>query len=341
MAISTPDMDGHPVGLADWLELHVLASGVDSYPVENLVAAWDPERDEESENIGDDDAYGEDLMQRAANEILRRCEILGEHYPFFLSEDGALLTRCEIITPGGYVYLFCLWLSQANDGGYIGSNHFPITNRDRDLFQVCATLAAAGFLEGHAHSFGWPRADESGFIAALNRTYSLLGEGRPKPGPRFPPGVSRQTKDAGIDVIAWRDVPDRTCGRLYLLGQAASGRNWQGKSITHLITGFHDDFFLDTPPSPPIPALFVPFCLQDWADLNPDYEIEEAVNGYLRRQTRDFGILFFRYRMAYYAAKGLELAAAAVVRIERAQEFASVRARVDSFLLALQADRPG
>lgn len=340
MQVSMPNMDGPAVGLADFLELGALTSSTGDFPVENLVAALDQERDEESEDIAESDAMAEDLMQRAADEVLNRKKVLGSNYPFDVTDDGALLRCSDAFTQGSYVYLFCLWLSQAVEGGHIGGASLPITSRDRDLFQICATLAAAGFVEGHAHSFGWPRADDSGFVQALVKTYRCLGEGRPKPGPEFPAGVSRATKDAGIDVIAWRDVPDGVCGRLYLLGQAASGRNWRDKSVKHLIDGFHDDFFLEAPPSPPIPALFVPFCLQEWIDsnINSDWKFNENVDSWWRRQTRDFGIIFYRYRMAHYAAKGLELVAASSVVIERAEEFVKVCERVDGVISYLRSD---
>ena len=37
-----------------------------------------------------------------------------------------------------------------------------------------------------------------------------------------PPGFPSQLKDGGIDVIAWKDFPDKLPGKLYLLGQCAS-----------------------------------------------------------------------------------------------------------------------
>jgi hypothetical protein len=332
--IGTPDTDAHPVAQADWLELHALSSRYGNYTVEELIGARELNRDEEAEDIADDDAAAEDLLLRTCDEILRRQAMLGEDYPFSLSDDGGRI-ECGQRTGGGDAYVFCLWLSQAAPHGMLPGRINPITPRDRDLFQVCATLAAAGFIQGHALSFGWPRPDSTTFLDALKIAYKQVGEGKPKE--RIPPGVSAAVKDAGVDVIAWREVPDNICGRLYMLGQAASGRDWRGKSLKPIIPSFHQDFFVEPPSSPTVPAIFIPFCPQESPPPSAGYDVDVHVDADLCRLTREFGILFYRYRLVYYAAEGLRLATQGTARIERAEEFTHISERINGLIEGLRA----
>jgi hypothetical protein len=330
MRLSSPEPDAFEYTLSDWLELQALASGRGEYPVENLVNGYELALEEEPADPGETDGNTEDIMQRAASEILNRARVLGASYPFHLTDDGSLIKRRPEVTEGAVVYLFCLWLSQASTGGLISVCNNGITDEDRDLFQICATLAAGGFLEGHARSFGWPRPDGSAFMEALTNTFRDMGEGTPKQGPNLPVGVSSRTKDAGIDVIAWRDVPDRICGRLYLVGQAASGRDWSAKSVKPMLEAFHNDFFTEVPPSPAIPALFSPFCVQEFTPVNRAYSTTANTAAFLTRITRDFGIVFYRYRMSFFAARGIEFANRHRDSIQRINEFQRVRNRVDA-----------
>ena len=59
---------------------------------------------------------------------------------------------------------------------------FEIDNKIRDLFQACATWAAAGDVKGHAYSFGFPRPDHSGFLVKLKTIYRHFADGKGKSG---------------------------------------------------------------------------------------------------------------------------------------------------------------
>lgn len=334
MQLSSPEADALEYSLADWLELQALLSAHGEFPVENLVNTYEMALEEELADSAETDATAEDIMQRAASEVLNRSGVLDRGYPFSLTGDGSLIKLDSEWTEGSVVYLFCLWLSQASTGGLISLRPNGITTEDRDLFQICATLAAGGFLEGHARSFGWPRPDGTAFMEALQETYRDMGEGTPKVGRYLPAGTSSRTKDAGIDVIAWRDVPDRVCGRLYLVGQAASGRDWNKKSVKPLLEAFHNDFFSEWPASPAIPALFCPFCVQEETPVNSAHTVAENTAAFLTKITREFGIVFYRYRMSYFAARGIELAGHEKARIQRVDEFERVRARVEALFCA-------
>jgi hypothetical protein len=70
--------------------------------------------------------------------------------------------------------------------------------------------------------------------------------------------VTHHRKDSGVDVMAWCPRNDKTPGTLYLLGQAASGGNWTGKSFVSDVTAFHEDWFDEQPVSKPLPYTLVP-----------------------------------------------------------------------------------
>ena len=126
------------------------------------------------------------------------------------------------------------------------------------MFQVCACLAAGGYTAGEVVSFGFPRPTGTAFLPALRATYERFGAGSVKQS--VPPGFPVATKDDGIDVIAWRDHPDRMPGKLYLLGQCASGVDWRTKSVVDRIEPFHG-WFTELPARHYLPSMFIPFTL--------------------------------------------------------------------------------
>lgn len=299
--------------MADWLELHALASPHASYPVQALLGALDLARESDESDEADLGLQDDEMLEKLSQEMQRREQTLGKYWPFRFSEDGA---RLEFASPsstenleaiGCAIYIFCLWLSQATREGLIGTQAIPITPHDRNhLFPLVATLAAAGFIHGPALSFGHPRPSKDGFLQALCSAYKQIGEGKPKKD--WAAGISTATKDGEVDVIAWRPSADGLHGRLYLLGQVASGADWRDKSIKTAIPAFHGDFFDEAPESPCIPAMFIPFCPYEYMPpVNPRLSPEENFLGYFRRLTRDFGIVIYRYRLVRHAVDGLVL----------------------------------
>src|SRR5262249_52379682 len=149
----------------------------------------------------------------------------------------------------GAIYLFCLFLSHAYDHSIIPKALAPtIDNAVRDLFQACSTVAAAGYVEGIAMSFGWPRPAGAHFLESLRRIYALLGAGTPGTEPRA--AAPEDVKDDGVDIIAWRPSRDNLPGTHYLLGQVASGENWVDKSVAADSEMFHKYWFYPQPATP-------------------------------------------------------------------------------------------
>jgi hypothetical protein len=110
----------------------------------------------------------------------------------------------------------------------------------------------------------------------------LIGEGG-----RFTQLPTLGQKDAKLDLVAWRDFPDRSSNKLLLLGQCASGTDWEGKLRELNPRAFFANWAQDTPSSPLISSVFIPHRIerQKWNNIA---RIAEA-------------IIFDRCRIAYWA----------------------------------------
>lgn len=300
--------------ICDWFELYVLSSEYDSANFGELARKWDKRRNSEDADfeglkIQQNDLFLEEIYQT----IRERMECLQDCYPFKFSENGEeLIYEKDNLNNGSIIYLFCLFLSNTkNEVVFDDYSFFEINNNVRDLFQACATWAAAGDIEGNAYSFGFPRPDRSSFLPKLRAIYSHFCDGMVRATPR--PGVSVNPKDEEIDIIAWRPRQDKAAGTYYLLGQAASGKNWDDKSLTGAIDSFHQNWFEIIPASKAIAAMFIPFNIIPVSTESSQERISVL--------TPRFGTIFYRYRIPSCAKKGLDISKAnKSLKIERVED---------------------
>jgi len=286
--------------ICDWFEFHVLSSEYHCASFSELARIWDKRRNSENTDFEDSGNTQEEFFLEEVNQIIReRITFLGDCYPFKFSEnDEELIYDKDNLNAGSIIYLFCLFLSNKNKADiFDDDSFFEIDNKIRDLFQACATWAAAGEVDGHAYSFGFPRTDHSGFLVKLRAIYQHFSDGKVRNSPL--PGVPISPKDEEIDIIAWRPREDGAPGTYYLLGQVASGGNWEAKSITGAICAFHRNWFDTLPASNPSPAMFIPF------NIIPTKE--ETLQEKISFLTPRYGIIFYRYRIPLIAKKGLEI----------------------------------
>jgi hypothetical protein len=202
------------------------------------------------------------------------------------------------------------------------------------LFQACATVAAGGFVEGPAISFGFPRPDGTTFLTALHRVYKLFGDGKPRKTPRA--AAARRIKDNGIDIIAWKRTPDNLPCTLYLVAQVASGADWEGKSVTTDRLHFHKYWFIDEPASQPHDAMFMPFELEP-EDPKDGTPYEDVLKDYMMSEGYRFGTLFYRDRIACSLAKGLKTVEAGESGIERHGDLTKIVRWVEKYTERLRA----
>ncbi len=316
MAINSPPLKSNPAILCDWVELKTIADPRGIFRLNSLKRFWDTHRENEAsdpegqhrreEDTDDQGVGGEDddaFLDSVIEELTERDQCLSDSYPFEFDESGARFSLKDHLSEGATIYLFCLILSNSKRGEILDGGWLPnIDHITRDLFQACATLAAAGEVSGCAISFGWPRPNNNpAFLMRLKEVYKLFGEGEVVTQPR--PGVSPNPKDEEIDVIAWKPRPDRAAGTDYLLGQVASGYNWEAKSIKGGATdSFHHNWFYQAPPSEPKSSIFIPHLIQ----------VVDGGKGTRRDRmnavTAKYGIIFDRLRLPRLATRGISIA---------------------------------
>lgn len=320
--LAIPDGTVHQTKLADWLELNALSSPDGRIGFGTLVSASDLSTEEQPEDIGEEDSRDERLVLSVQGEINRRRESIGEDYPFQIDATGRYMKTATTITDAGAVYLFCLFLSHARDRTVIPKRLAPrVTNRVRDLFQACATVAAGGFVQGPAVSFGWPRPHKTAFLAALHHVYARFGDGKPLRRPR--PAASPQIKDDGIDVIAWRSPIDGLPGTQYLLGQVASGGDWMHKSVVTDSKHFHKYWFEHQPACQHQDAMFMPFCLEP-PEAAQGFSYEDLLKDHMQSLSYRHGNVFYRYKVARYVVEGLRIHREGHHAIERTSDLPKI-----------------
>jgi hypothetical protein len=327
--LAVPDESYHRTKTADWLELKAIASPDGRVGFGTLVSATALTENEQEENIGDKDAEEDRLVLDAQEEINRRRESVGEDYPFRIDDNGQAMCFVKPLTMAGSIYLFCLFLSHAFDRTIISKELAPhVTNRERDLFQACSTVAAGGWVQGPAISFGWPRPDGSTYLRALKRAYTLFGDGTPHK--RARPAASKAVKDNGVDIIAWRRAADGLPGTQYLVAQVASGADWKDKSVITDRQHFHDYWFERKPGSPTTDAMFMPFGLEP--ELPGDgTPYKDVLVDHVQSIGYKFGRLFYRDRVARHVGDGMRLIEAGESQIERHEELPKIVKWVDNY----------
>ncbi|MEI7868403.1 MAG: hypothetical protein WCI11_10955 [Candidatus Methylumidiphilus sp.] len=295
-----------PVGstidvIADWLEFDILCSNYGNTSVSDIARNWDVLKNTEDTDFENEETTADCFVETLLVEIRNRMRILGESYPFDFSSTGESLALKENLTDDCYIYLFCLIISHVREGEVLTGRYTPpINNYVRDLFQICATLAASGAIGGNAYSFGFPRPDHTKFLVALHEVYSAFGEGLAVNA--IPQGAPPAVKDDGIDIIAWADRPDGMAGKIYMLGQVASGEDWPNKSVKGKTETFHNVWFSNPrPASMPIPSMFMPFCIQCTS-------AGEAIKDRMLYLTHNFGCFYYRHVIPPLARKGLKIA---------------------------------
>ncbi|HEX4808548.1 MAG TPA: hypothetical protein VH325_06445 [Bryobacteraceae bacterium] len=333
--LAVPDDTVHRTKVADWLELKALSSPDGRLGFATLVSATALSEEEQPEDSADEDIKDDALVLSAQAEIARRLKNIGEEYPFRIDDNGRAMRFITPVTKVGSVYLFCLFLSHAYDFTIMPKALAPkVTNKTRDLFQACATVAAGGYVQGPAMSFGFPRPDGETFLKALHRVYTLFGDGKPRKKPRA--AAAKKIKDNGIDIIAWRRSIDTLPCTLYMIGQVASGSDWEGKSVVPDREHFHKYWFEDLPGSQPQDAMFMPFGLEP-EDPEDGTAYDDVLKDYMQSVAYRYGTLFYRDRIAKHLADGLQLVADGEKEIERVSDLGEVVTWVKIYTEKLQA----
>jgi hypothetical protein len=340
--IEPPDAADTRSVLADWLELTAALTKKNKAGRAELFAVLDFLEDKAAEAPLVDDETGapldreildeprESLFVDVFDELAYRAKTLANSYPFEIHAEDRLISfrfDGEDAHPGQTVYLFCLIVTAIREDHVIfGPPELMkrLVANIANAFQVCACVAAGGYVGGSVASFGFPRASGNGFHAALQQVYKRFGAGTITARDEIPEGLPTMLKDGGIDVIAWRDLPDRMPGKFYLIGQCASGLNWREKSVVSYIGPFHGAWFTQKPAENSFPAMFIPFPLQH--DLGtPRHEpFLQTLHNRFWYEEMAFGIVFDRIRICWLVGE-LPNRGASYAEIEGIEQFGDVR----------------
>ncbi|MCY4674939.1 MAG: hypothetical protein OXD43_14465 [Bacteroidetes bacterium] len=175
----------------------------------------------------------------------------GDGYPFRITGQG--LEVRERTCPA---YLFQLLVSLGNDDRHPDGTTVP------KLFEELSAAAAGRYL-GDSETcvvFGFPRNDlPQGFRDAVDHLVGLLREGRACAND---PELNK-LKDDGLDVVAWREFPDRKASKLILFGQCATGRLWREKTSELQPDDWCKNNLAESLAVNPVPAFFVPRTLSE------------------------------------------------------------------------------
>src|SRR5258708_26009559 len=280
VSLKFPENSKNPIECADWMELKALLSAEHRCSIAEVerslkrLSAYDADRTIQQ------NAKVETACAEVLGELQRRTIAADTAYPFTLVGTEIVLSG----TPEGYApYIFCLCLSWFGWKQRKGNKVFP-----RRMFEDLAKYAAQTFVSGQALRFGSPRIELSrSFKEALLQLCIAIGEGQVRP-------LTGRTnaQDDTLDLIAWKDFPDRSEGKLFLVGQCASGDDWEGKKRELDVDAFFDNWFSERPPSlrSMRTGLFIPHRVpkSKWKSV-----------------TRHAGIIFDRCRIAYLSQTNL------------------------------------
>ena len=333
MGLQGAPFNATPDTFADWLELRACLEPSRKIYLVDIERAWEAQRQSEDTDYEGGEIEFDSWLRPVISCIERRAKTLGEAYPFDLDDNADRLGYLADLSEdnvGHVVYLLCLVISALPDSEVMQAPTLVLDNKIRDQFQSCAAWAAAGFVGGSCHVLGWPRPEKDPFVKALEHIYHFsMADGEAEVREGRVPGASGAEKDAGIDIVAWKPRLDRMCGKIYLLGQVASGQDWRDKPVAPDVKSLHANWFNFRPVSNAIPAIFIP------------YSVPAVSGSTLQEQIRflvpKFGAIFYRDVLARYAQMGFQLGKDGAAKVHRMEDLPAVRTYVEKVLRQLAA----
>lgn len=275
-----------PSKLADWMEINALLDPDGSTAAEDLLSPLRAQSEIEEDQIGDSEA--EILVTDIFSELRRRTIAAGKGYPFDLAGEKINKKNEHM---NSLPYVFCLLIS------FFGVQNVQYysswkSNETTKKFEELSALAVRSLLDNQklmakVEIFGWPRrwkgkVTNPAFRTALTRICSSCGEMKPKDRP-----AASTAKDAGLDVLAWKQFPDKLCGGILFWGQCAAGSDWDDKlGDVKKFQLFLDEY------TPPITGTFIPHI----TDTSSARAIDEWA-----MSVQQGGMMFNRCRIAYLA----------------------------------------
>jgi hypothetical protein len=307
MRVNSPDPGRTRAKAADWFEISVLAGGGAGFGYDGLLSAL--ELQEHSQGLSDDqeleieilESRYEEYCDSLLAEVEWRERVLGEFYPFKVVRVGPRWRAVprtggdRSVRAGRVCYLVCLLISGLRYGYVDGPIKSRLESAAPDVFQVLAWIGARGLVGGPSFWMGHPRPESDGFADALARFVEAIGVGAIKTPP--PPSQQGRTKDAGVDVIAWRTFADHRPAPIVVYGQVASGAQWRAKPVTGDLDSHFLHWMSDSPSKHYIPAIYIPFVQHENVSERVGADFEEVARDESMSLEKQLGVVVDRLRL--------------------------------------------
>ncbi|WP_205538660.1 hypothetical protein [Mycobacterium kyogaense] len=243
----------------------------------------------------------DELSQRVYEELSLREQVLGDLYPFELgSEYGKwVLRRREASEPeiraAHGCYVCCLLITAMHSELLPIPGSHGLFTQSAKIMQIESYLTAAEILGGSAYWFGFPRPDNTGMLAAIQKLVTTMGLGH-APDER-PAGVAPHAADGTVDIVAWRPFRDGQPAAVVAYGQVASGRNWETKPIKAYLAGNFLAWFVRPPSQQHIELLFIPFLQHHKLQESRTQDFWSQAHDEAHVRSMNFGVVIDRLRL--------------------------------------------
>ncbi|MDQ2638906.1 MAG: hypothetical protein M3Y83_18760 [Actinomycetota bacterium] len=247
------------------------------------------------------DRRTDELSQRVYEELSHRERVLGNLYPFELgSEYGKWVLRRRVasepeIRAAHGCYMCCLLITAMHSELLPLPSSHSLFTQSAKIMQIESYLTAAEILGGSAYWFGFPRPDNTGMLAAIQKLVTTMGLGH-APDER-PPGLPPHANDGTVDIVAWRPFRDGQPTAVVAYGQVASGRNWETKPIRAYITGNFLAWFIRPPSQQHVELLFIPFLQHHKLQESRTQDFRSLARDEAHVRSMNFGVVIDRLRI--------------------------------------------
>lgn len=186
------------------------------------------------EEFYDDQAFASDWLDDVWGELQRRQRILGSTAPFKIEPRAIKRTRQWQKVPA---YSFCVLMPLLQSSSKWFPN-YTVAQRTKHhaqqglLFERISeeSLRSAGWL---THLTGWSSTTAVSLPGVAAGVARKLGEPEHSGWER---NVSPNANEAGLDLVLFRTFADGRCGFPVYLAQCASGKNWDTKLHTPVLS---------------------------------------------------------------------------------------------------------
>ena len=248
----TPAKGASTHELADYLELLCIVNGGD-YSINDALPQIDIISDEvNQEGIMNEDDQIRDDLQFALEEIDRRNNDCGGHYPFWADRNCIHYCPGENATEQrlALVYTYLLLATRLNM-----IQHKLYGEIDGTLlFEELSAIAVKNYFGNNACSFVFGTAADGGFGDKIKRLIEELKEGVSA---KNPENTTNDEKDGGLDIVVWKPFADKKKGKIIGFGQCKTGTSWRQQVGSLHPDDFCKTYFQEQPFSTPVSMFFV------------------------------------------------------------------------------------